>query len=316
MSETKEREWAGIFAAIPTPFTSSLALDFDQLSNYLEWLLAHESVDGVVCGAHAGEVTNLTNGEIVELAAACASIVRGRAKVVAAHLAEGVVPAQKLARELTTTGVDALLVMPPHHWLRFGKTPVESASYVEGVAAATALPLIIHEYPWDTKARYTPGEVAHFARIPNVKAIKSGTRNLTAYAQNIAAVRAADSTVSILTCHDEALLGTMIQDVDGALVAIGALLPDEVAGIFTAARSGDLNAARSIERRIAPITDVFYGTGEVGGHAHALLKAGLNVIGVLENRVMRPPIESIEGEELERVRHAVESSGLPAVASL
>ncbi|GAA2000462.1 dihydrodipicolinate synthase family protein [Microbacterium ulmi] len=306
--------WRGVYAAIPTPFTAGLELDVAALERYLDWLLTHDSVAGVVCGAHAGEVTNLTAGEIVELARTCVDHVAGRVPVVAALFAEGVAPALEVARQLEATGVDGLLVMPPHHWLRFGKTDAESIRYVSSIADGVDLDLIIHEYPHDTRAQYGANELASFARIPRVVAIKAGTRDLAAYSANIRAVRAAEPTTTILTCHDEALLGTMIQGVDGALVAVGSLLPDEVAAMYDAVERGDLATAREIEASIEPIITAIYGSGVVGGHAHGLLKAALYAVGALDNYLVRPPIDPITEEDFQEVRAALAASNIAVAA--
>ena len=311
----ERRKWSGVFPAIPTPFLANGDLDTDSLASYVQWLLSHQSVRGIVCHAHAGEITNLTVDELAVVAQTVVEATAGRVPVVATVQAEGLHPATAIARRLERAGADALLVMPPHHWLRFGKTLEESLAYVAGLAEHTRLPLIIHEYPLSTRAGYSLEEILAFARIPTVVALKSGTRDIAAYSARIPIFRREVPWFSILNCHDEAMLPTLIQGVDGVLVALGSLIPDELAEMQAAVDRGDLNAARAVERRVAPIVDVMYGSSQPTGRSHALLKAALHVIGVLPNAVVRPPVQPVTQGELALVERALVASGLHPTAA-
>ena len=73
--------------------------------------------------------------------------------------------------------------------------------------------------------RHTPTELlADLARLPYVQAFKVGQRDMNKYARDIEAIRNADATKSILTCHDEYLLASMVQGIDGALVGFATFI--------------------------------------------------------------------------------------------
>jgi 4-hydroxy-tetrahydrodipicolinate synthase len=255
-------------------------------------------------------VTSLTPDEMVSLAKWSREAVAGRVPVVAALFAEGVRPAVELGRRLAATGVDALLVMPPHHWLRFGKSPDESQAFVAAISEGVGLPLILHEYPLSTAAGYATDELVALARIPNVVAVKAGTRQMAAYGANIRALRRKVPDVTVLTCHDESMLATLVQGVDGALVAAGSIVPDELLAMHTALEAGDLATARAIDARITPIMDLLYGATQPGGRSHALLKAALESLGVLRGHAVRPPLTPLSEQDLVAVRSALAASGL------
>ena len=311
-SSTTGRAWSGIFPAVPTPFTDTLDLDLGALRGLLDWLSARPAVRGIVCGAHAGEVTNLTADEMVQLAEATAAHADGRYLTVGSLFAEGVRPALEIGGRLAATGVDALMVMPPHHWLRFGKTADESYRYVAAIAEHIDLPLILHEYPVGTAAGYATDELVALVGIPNVVAVKAGTRQMAAYGANIRALRDASPEVAVLTCHDESVLATIVQGVDGMLVAAAALLPDELGEMYAAIQDGDLRRARAIDDRIEPIMSLLYGSGQPGGRSHALLKVALHELGVLPGHAVRPPVTPVSSDDVSAVRTALHASGLAA----
>jgi 4-hydroxy-tetrahydrodipicolinate synthase len=200
-------------------------------------------------------------------------------------------------------------VMPPHHWLRFGYRPDHVRHYFEALAQ-TGLDLIAHVYPAWTRASYTTAVMAELARMPAVQAFKVGQRDMNKYAADIAAVRAADPSKAILTCHDEYLLASMVQGVDGALVGFATFIPNLIADLWQAVKDGDLKRAMQIQAVITPLKDAVYGGGEPTGEAHARMKAGMWLAGVIDDATVRPPTEAPTEAEMQVLRAAVAQAGL------
>ena len=132
------------------------------------------------------------------------------------------------------------------------------------------------------------------------------------YARDIEAIRAADAGKAILTCHDEYLLASMVQGVDGALVGFATFIPKLIADLWSAVQAGDLKQAMAIQAVITPLKDAVYGGGEPTGEAHARMKAGMVLAGVLEHGTVRPPTEAPDAGEMETLRAAVAQAGLSA----
>jgi 4-hydroxy-tetrahydrodipicolinate synthase len=143
-----------------------------------------------------------------------------------------------------------------------------------------------------------------------VQAFKVGQRDMNKYAADIAAVRAADPSKAILTCHDEYLLASMVQGVDGALVGFATFIPNLIADLWAAVQAGDLKRAMSIQAVITPLKDAVYGGGEPTGEAHARMKAGMWLAGVLDSPRVRPPTEAPSEAEMQALRAAVAQAGL------
>ena len=74
------------------------------------------------------------------------------------------------------------------------------------------------------------------------------------YARDIKAIRAVAPEKALLTCHDEYLLASMVQGIDGALVGFASLVPGLINDLLEAVKAGDLQrghgdpgAHRSVE---------------------------------------------------------------------
>ena len=138
----------------------------------------------------------------------------------------------------------ALDVMPPHHWLRFGFRPDHVLEYFEAIPAATGLDLVAHVYPAWTRASYSSQLLADLARLPYVQAFKVGpARHEQVRRATSQAIREADPSKAILTCHDEYLLASMVQGVDGALVGFATFIPQLIIDLW-ARREGRRPEAR------------------------------------------------------------------------
>jgi 4-hydroxy-tetrahydrodipicolinate synthase len=211
-----------------------------------------------------------------------------------------------MAKEAGAAGLD---VMPPHHWLRFGYRPDHVRHYFDAIAEC-GLDLIAHVYPAWTRASYSTAVMADLARHPAVQAFKVGQRDMNKYAADIAAVRAVDPAKAILTCHDEYLLASMVQGVDGALVGFATFIPNLIADLWAAVKAGDLKRAMQIQAVITPLKDAVYGGGEPTGEAHARMKAGMWLAGVIDDATVRPPTEAPTEAEMQVLRAAVAQAGL------
>jgi len=145
-----------------------------------------------------------------------------------------------------------------------------------------------------------------------VQAFKVGQRDMNKYARDIAAFRDADTSKSILTCHDEYLLASMVQGVDGALVGFATFIPSLIVDLWSAVKAGDLKRAMAVQAVITPLKDAVYGAGEPTGEAHARMKAGMVLAGVLDQGTVRPPTEAPSAPEMDALRAAVAHAGLLA----
>ena len=83
----------------------------------------------------------------------------------------------------------------------------------------------------------------------------------------------------MLTCHDEYLLASMVQGVDGALVGFASLIPELLIDLYQAVCDGDLHRARRIQERVSLLKEAVYANEEPSGDAHARMKAAMMMSG-------------------------------------
>jgi 4-hydroxy-tetrahydrodipicolinate synthase len=304
-------EYRGILPAMQLPFDQVLAIDEPELRRFARWLAGHKGIGGLVTNGHTGEVFALTAKQRAAATRIVADEVDGKLPVVSGICCEGIAEAVEQAQMAREAGASALLVMPPHQWLRFGmKQPDNVVDFFSAIGKGSGLDLVVHIYPAWTRASYSFETLAALARLPWVRCMKVGTRDMNKYARDLRVIKAADPSVTVLTCHDEYLLPSMVQGVDGALVGFASFIPQMIIDLYAAVCAGDLKAAMDLQARINPLKDVVYGGGEPTGDAHGRMKMAMYLSGVLKSPVVQPPTRLPEGAELAAIKQALGEAGM------
>lgn len=302
--------YKGILPALQVPFQSDLSIDEPELRRFASWLLTHQGIGGLVTNGHTGEVFALTAEQRARVTRIVAEEAKGKVPVVSGICCEGITEAVEHAKMARDAGASAILLMPPHGWLRFGmQQPENVVDYFRAVGEGSGLDIIVHIYPAWTRASYSFETLAALAKLPHVKCMKIGTRDMNKYARDIRTIREADPSVTILTCHDEYLLASMVQGVDGALVGFASFIPQKIVDLYAAVQAGDLKTAMAIQAEINPLKDVVYGGGEPTGDAHARMKVAMSVAGILKSATVQPPTRLPEGAALQAIETAVKNAG-------
>jgi 4-hydroxy-tetrahydrodipicolinate synthase len=303
--------YRGILPAMQCPFDSDLEIDELELRRFASWLAGHKGIGGLVTNGHTGEVFALTAKQRATVTRIVADEVRGKLPVVSGICCEGINEAVEQALMARDAGASGLLVMPPHQWLRFGmKQPENVVDYFTALGRASGLDLVVHIYPAWTRASYSFDTLAELARVPWVKCMKVGTREMNKYARDLRTIKQANANVTVLTCHDEYLLASMVQGVDGALVGFGSFIPEMIVDLYAAVVAGDLKTAMALQARINPLKDVVYGGGEPTGDAHARMKMAMYLAGILKSPAVQPPTNLPSGAELDAIKAALRAAGM------
>ncbi len=302
-------KWSGVYPAAVLPFKNDFSIDEEGYRHLLRWLAGVDGVSGMLANGHTGEVTSLDRTErrrVVEIAAE----EMGSLPVIAAVQCEGTLEAIQQARDAREAGAKAALIMPPHHWLRFGKDPGDAQRHFEAIAEAVDIDLIVHQYPFTTKASYSTKELLGLAAIPRVVAVKYGTREMARYETDFRLLRNHAPDVAFLNCIDEYLLPGLALGGDGVIVGCACFVPELIVALVRALERKDLVEALQIEEKLFPAVRFVYGMGEPSGVAHQRMKEALVMMGRLSSPVVRPPLKTFGQEKREQLRKELIEAGI------
>jgi 4-hydroxy-tetrahydrodipicolinate synthase len=130
------------------------------------------------------------------------------------------------------------------------------------------------------------------------------------YARDIEAIRTAAPEKAVLTCHDEYLLASMVQGVDGGLLGFASFIPELILELTEAVHAGDLKRAMAMQARINPLKDIVYGMGEPTGDAHARMKLAMVMAGRLKAAYVRPPTHMPDDATRQQIAQALKAAGM------
>jgi 4-hydroxy-tetrahydrodipicolinate synthase len=300
--------WSGVFAATLCPFRDDQSIDEEGLVEYITDLSSVEGMQGLVCNGHTGEVMSLLareRAEVTAIVARTAAQSARRVKVVSGVMAEGTLEAVEHAQAARQAGADAILLMPPHHWLRFGRSSATAVAFCNEVADAADIDIVLHQYPAWTKAGYSLDEMREIAQHPRVVMIKMGTRDMSRWLYDYESLKESSPETTVVTCHDEFLLPTLLEAADGALIGFAGFAPSLMVELVHAALEGDYERAKRAQRTVAPLARLIYEFGEPGCGAHQRMKVARWLLGRFPSPHFRRPVNPLPDEKIQFIREAL-----------
>lgn len=282
-----------------TPFRRDGSLDLGGFRTHLEARLSW-SPPAVFVACGAGEFHALAVDEVAALVRAAAATVGGRVPVISG--AGGPLGhAVGCVRAAFDAGLDGALVLPPY---LVESTPAGLAGYVEALAAASPLPLILYHRPG---AVYDLSTLRRLLRLPHVIGVKDGLGDLALMGSLLDELeRTERKDVMVFNGLPTAELA------DADYVSAG--IPIYSSAVFAASPTiacGFLQAARSGRReRVDDLLEQFFVPFDalrrrVPGQGLSVVKSAVELGGTTCGSV-RPPLVALSDGEVDEVRQVLE----------
>jgi 4-hydroxy-tetrahydrodipicolinate synthase len=313
MINWQDHPWAGVFPATLCPFNPDESIDVEGLTTYMQGLVDINGIKGVVCNGHTGEIMSLRDSERAEVTKITANAIGNKIKIISGVSGEGSSSAIDQAQAAKSVGADAILLMPPHHWLRFGRTFETAVGFFQDVAEGADLPIIVHQYPAWTKAGYSLQEMLEIVKMPQVVCIKMGTRDMARWRWDYEQLKLVAPDVPVLTCHDEYLLASLLEGCDGALIGFAGFVPELMVEVVHAALNADLTSARKARQLVDPLARIVYNFGEPSSDAHQRMKCARWLMGRFPSMTMRRPLRQLSGIVVDDIRQRLQAIGYQCV---
>ena len=163
----------GLIPAMAVPLHQDGSVDAAELTGFARWLVRRPGIVGMMTNGHTGEVFRIhaarARRDHAHRGECGRRTMSGRYRPI---VCEGITRRDRAGRLGQEAGAQALDIMPPHHWLRFGFRPSHVIEYFKAIGEACGLPLIVHVYPAWTKASFSSELLAELALLPIVAGIQ------------------------------------------------------------------------------------------------------------------------------------------------
>ncbi len=295
----------GLIPATVLPMHADGSIDEAGLRSYIGWI-AQQSPVALAINVDTGEGPHLTHDEKLQVL----RIVRESTKlpIVAGLAGPSTDAAVRQARDFRCAGADALLVFPIPAYLSEPLDPRIPVGYHEAIAAV-GLPLILFQLqPALAGLNYEPATLRAMASVDGVVAIKEASFDARRFIDTARLIAELSRPITLLTGNDNFILESFMLGATGALIGFGAVMTREQVAMIEAWKSGRIEDARDLGRRVQRLADVVF--ARPVGDYRVRLKECLRMLGIIEAAHVRAPLLPIADAERENLAHALTEVGL------
>jgi 4-hydroxy-tetrahydrodipicolinate synthase len=305
----KRLELKGVIPAIILPLNPDYSIDEQGFRRHIRRVSRLKGVTGIVCNAHASEVTLLTREERKRVLQIVCEEVNGKVPVIAGAYGESTRTVIECAQDAKKGGADAILIMPPFSFT-WGATqyPEVVFKYFSDIDRAVDSPFVIFQYAHWTNCNYDCGTLRNLAKIKNFIAIKNAVNDPRRYEEEYRTLKAARPEISFLNANDVQLLSYFSIGSDGTLVGYACLAPELIVRLYEAVGKGNLKEAMKINDDMYPLTRAIYSHPRL--YWHTRIKEALVMMGEIKCAAARPFLPAISNEERRNIQKALIQCGL------
>ncbi len=290
--------FTGIFTPIVTPFRADDSIDDASLAaNVRRWM--QTPLTGIVVLGSNGEAAQLDDAEADRAIAVARGAVPAGRPLIAGTGRESTRATIAATRRAAAAGVDAVLVRTPAFFRPQMTTDVFVRHYSE-VADASPVPVLLYNVTAFTGVNLLPEAVERLAAHPNIAGLKESGSDIAQIAE---CIERTPDEFTVLAGSATTLFQALCAGVDGAILAVAAILPEACVRMAALVGENRIGEARALQRTILPLARSVGGTHGVPG-----LKAALDLVGYAGGRP-RPPLRSVAPPVTATIRGQLEALG-------
>lgn len=290
---------SGLFHPLVTPFDSDGLLDQKGLAANVQKYLQTPLTGLVVLGSN-GEQPQLENDECDRAMATVRNLVPADRPLMAGIGRESTRATIAAAKRAGAIGVDAVMARTPSFYKNMMTTDAFVRHFTE-VADASPVPVVLYNVTFYTGVTLHPDAVAALSHHPNIVGIKESGNDMQLLGDYLS--RSADGFV-VLCGSATSYFSALALGVQGAVLALAGIAPEQCAALGALMRDGRVADARALQQTLLPMARAI-------GTAHGVpaLKAALDLLGYAAGPP-RPPLRPAPLAVVETLRTELTALGL------
>ena len=283
-----------------TPLDEMRRLDKKGTKNMVNHLLKG-GVDGIFLLGTTGEGPHLSYAIREELVKTVCGLVKGRVPVLVGITETDLDDAVAFAARCKAHGASAVVAAPPYY---FKLTQAECVAWFTEMADRLPLPLVVYDMPAHTDTIIEPATIAKLAAHPNIIAMKDSSSIIALFNKFRVALEPYAEKFSLFMGPDEAMGEAVLLGADGGVCTGANLWPAQFKAMYLAAKVGDVEKVRRLQRFTTMSSYLLYGLGQ--GQIGFLkgVKCALAEMGLVKN-VLAAPFTPFEGRDRAKVKRAL-----------
>lgn len=288
-------QWQGVYPAVTTKFKEDFSVDYEAMAEHLEFQL-DAGVDGIIILGSLGENSSLDMDEKIQLSRFFVDKIAGRVPLLACIAESDTRQAVSYAKQAEQMGVNGFMLLPP---MRYPSDRRETISYMEEIAAATDLPIMLYNNPVAYGTDLLPADFESMASNPKFVAIKESSANT----RRIPEIRRRTGDRYAIFCGvDDLAYESFSLGAVGWVAGLVVAFPHETVRMYELMRAGKWAEARAIYEWFLPLLSL-----DIGPKFVQQIKLVEELVGVGSARVRSPRLSLTEGD-VQRVKRILEQA--------
>jgi len=231
----------GSIPALVTPFKDDFSVNFEKLSELIEFHIKNGSAAILVLGT-TGESATIEFDEQVEIVRYSIMKAAGRIHVMVGSGSNDTNKSIKLSKKFEELGADSLLVVTPYYNRTNDSGMIK---HFEAVANSVNIPIILYTVPARTGCNISPAVVEHLSRHPKIVGIKDATGDIS-YSMKIS--RYLSDGFLMYSGNDDAIIALMGIGASGVISVWANYDPKTVSAMVAAFAAGRHGEALKIQQ--------------------------------------------------------------------
>ncbi len=250
--------FSGIFCPNIVPLDEQGNVHEAEVRRYVDWLI-DRGVHGLYPNGSTGEFLRFTEEERRRINEIVIDQAAGRVPVLAGAAEANVKETLAACEHYAALGAAAVAIVSPFYY-RLG--PEAVYAYFSEIARSSPIDITLYNIPLFA----SPIEVETVERLAGeferIVAIKDSSGDLPFMMKLIDTVRPSRPDFSFLTGWDPCLLPMLNVGCDGGTHASSGVAPELTRQLYDAAKDGDLDRAKSLQRRVTRLFDSCFAAAE------------------------------------------------------
>ena len=219
--------FTGSIVALVTPMNSNGEVDFNALSDLIQWHI-EEGTNGIVSVGTTGESATLSVKEHIEVIEKTVNFVNGRIPVIAGTGSNSTAQAIETTSEARRIGVDACLLVTPYY-----NRPSQEGliKHYTKIADSVDIPQILYNVPSRTACDLLPETVKVLSDHEKIIGIKESVKDVERIKELIDISNSKNKEFSILSGDDPSFLTLMKEGGHGVISVAANVIPKSISEI-------------------------------------------------------------------------------------
>lgn len=288
----------GAGVAIITPMKENNEINYDKLSELIDFQIENKTDAIIICGT-TGEPSTLSEEEHSKCIEFTVKYVNKRIPVIAGTGSNCTATAIKLSRQAQADGVDGLLVVTPY----YNKSNQNGLyEHYKAIANSVDIPIIIYNVPSRTGCNILPETVLRLGRdVKNIVAIKEASGNISQIAK---VAQLTKGMMDIYSGNDDQIIPILALGGIGVISVLSNVAPKQTHDMCFSYFEGDFDRALKLQLDSIDLVDALFCEVNPIPVKEALNLMGMNVGG------MRMPLYPLSNEHRAQLKKALVEYGI------